>query len=285
MSLLTNPLALRMALIFFGIAFSFVIAVLLMRRLRRSLTTESSFAADTPAPANSPLYAVIQQLKQQKHELQTERQAERRRAKTSENISAAVLSNLSSGVMFLTSDGIVHQANAAARQILGFASPIGVTAAQVFREASLLTTSGQGKQKIAEIIQRSLRDTALFLQMDAHYVTPAGEARTLDITLTAVRAPEGEVLGAACLLNDQSEVAGIRQQQKLRGEISSEMALDLHNSVNAISGYARRLNASSDPELARQLAGDIVEEAARLDSTIGGFLSGAGTAASAGSGI
>jgi nitrogen-specific signal transduction histidine kinase len=271
-------------LIFFGIAFSFVIVVLLMRRLRRSLTTEASFAADAPAPANSPLYAVIQQLKQQKHELQTERQAERRRAKTSENISAAVLSNLSSGVMFLTSDGIVRQANAAARQILGFASPIGVTAAQVFREASLLTTSDQGKQKVSEMIQRSLRDTTLFLQMDADYLTPAGEPRTLDITLTAVRAPEGEVLGAACLLNDQTEVAGIRQQQKLRGEISSEMALELHNSVNAISGYARRLNASSDPKFARQLAGDIVEEAARLDSTIGGFLSGAGAAASAASG-
>jgi signal transduction histidine kinase len=90
-------------------------------------------------------------------------------------------------------------------------------------------------------------------------------------------------LGAACLINDQTEVADIRQQQKLRGEISSEMALELHNSVNAISGYARRLKSSSDPELARQLAGDIVEEAGQLGSTIGGFLSGARTA-SAGSG-
>ena len=62
-------------------------------------------------------------------------QVERRRAKTSENISAAVLSNLVERVMFLTPNGLVRQANAAAQQILGFASPVGMTAAQIFREA------------------------------------------------------------------------------------------------------------------------------------------------------
>jgi PAS domain-containing protein len=284
MRILANPLALRMGLMLLGIAFSFLFAVLLMRRIRRSLSAEGSFAADVPDSEGSQLYAVIQQLKQQKHELQTERQTERRRAKTSENISAAVLSNLSSGVMFLTPDGLIRQANPAARHILGFASPVGVTAAQLFREAALLANSGYSGTKVAEMIELSLRKKTPFQQMEAQYATPAGERRTLDITLTAVRAPGGEVLGAACLINDQTEVTHIRQQQKRQGEISSEMALALHNSVNAISGYARQLKNSRDPESARQLAGDIVEEAAHLDSTIGGFLSGA-SAASAGSGI
>ena len=281
MRFVISPLALRMGLLFFGIAFSFLIAVLLMRRIRRSLSSEESFAPEVPVSEGSPLYAVIQQLKQQKHELQTERQAERRRAKTSENISAAVLSNLSSGVMFLTPDGLVRRANAAARRILGFASPVGVTAAQMFREAALVTASGRAGTKVAEMIQLSLREKTPFQQMEAQYATPAGEQRTLDITLTAVRAPGGEVLGAACLINDQTEVTHIRAQQKLRGEVSSEMALELHNSVNAISGYAQQLKNSRDPEMARQLAGDIVEEAAQLDSTIGGFLSGARTASAA----
>jgi PAS domain-containing protein len=284
MRFLANPLALRMGLMFLGIAFSFLIAVLLMRRIRRSLSAEGSFTADVPDSEGSQLYAVIQQLKQQKHELQTERQAERRRAKTSENISAAVLSHLLSGVMFLTPDGLIRQANPAARHILGFASPVGVTAAQMFREAALVANSGRAGTKVAEMIHLSLREKIPFQQMEAQYATPAGEWRTLDITLTAVRAPGGEVLGAACLINDQTEVTHIRQQQKRQGEISSEMALALHNSVNAIAGYARQLKNSRDPESARQLAGDIVEEAAHLDSTIGGFLSGA-SAASAGSGI
>jgi nitrogen fixation/metabolism regulation signal transduction histidine kinase len=282
--LVANPLALRMGLLLAGIVFSFVIAVLLMRRIRRSLNAEGSFVSEVPSSEGSPLYGVIQQLKQQKHELQSERQAERRRAKTSENISAAVLSNLSSGVMFVTADGLVRQANAAARRILGFASPVGVTVAQIFREATLLPASGRSVQKVAELIEESLRQKTALPAMEAKYVTPAREQRTLAISLTSVRAADGEMLGAACLINDQTEVSRIRQQQQLRGEMSSEMALALHNSVNAIAGYAGQLRAGCDPEKARQLATDIAEEAAHLDLTIGGFLSGARTA-SARSGI
>ena len=40
--------------IFLGIVFSFVTAVLLMRRMRRSLNAESSFAIDVPASEGSP---------------------------------------------------------------------------------------------------------------------------------------------------------------------------------------------------------------------------------------
>ena len=86
-------------------------------------------------------HAVIQQLKQQKHELQSLQLVERRRAKTSENISAAVLSNLSSGVLFFTPNGLVRQANASAKRILGFASPVGMSAAEIFREAELISAS------------------------------------------------------------------------------------------------------------------------------------------------
>ncbi len=89
-------------------------------------------------------------------------------------------------------------------------------------------------------------------------------------------------LGVACLISDRTEVAEIRRQQELRGEMSSEMALGLRNSLTTIAGYAQQLAASRDAELARQLAADIAAEAAHLDRTIGGFLAGA-RAATAGS--
>ncbi len=284
MRFLADPLAIRLGLIFVGIVSSFLIAVLLMRRMRRSLSEEVSFAVDVPATENSPLYAVIQQLKQQKYELQNEHQSERRRTKTSENISAAVLANLSSGVIFFTPDGLIRQANTAARQILGFASPVGMTAVQIFREAELLGST-KNDPTVTGTIQLSIREKRLLCEVQAEYTSPAGELRVLDITLTAVRAPDGNVLGTACLINDQTEVARIRRQQELRGEMSSEMALVLHNSLNAISGYARQLNLdnNNDPQSAGKVAGDILEEAAHLESTIGGFLSGS-TAAGAAAG-
>jgi len=93
--------------------------------------------------------------------------------------------------------------------------------------------------------------------------------------------PSGETLGAACLITDKTEFASIQKQHALRGEISGEMALALRNSVATISSYAQQLAVSRDPVLVRQLAVDIVSEAADLDHTIGGFLAGAKAAKAA----
>jgi PAS domain S-box-containing protein len=279
MKLLTNPIFLRMAAVFFTAVFAFVAALLVMRRLRKGLIDED-FSLDTPRESDSlPLltyHAVIQQLKQQKHELQSMQQSERRRAKTSESISAAMLSNLPCGVVFFTANGLIRQANSSAKNILGFASLVGMSAAELFRDADLL---GSSRTKLAEAVQAALREKSPYRRLEAEYVTPRGEERELEITVSSLHGPDGEALGAACLINDRTEFLQIRRQQELRGEMSAEMALELRTSLTTISGYAQQLAASRDPELARQLASDIAAEAAHLDRTIGGFL--AGTAARA----
>lgn len=269
---------LRAVMMFVAAGFAFVLGMLVIRRMRRSITEEASLGDATVAPESFPLHtyhAVIQQLKQQKHELLSSQREERRRAKTSENISAAVLSNLSSGVLFFTPNGLVRQANASAKQILGFASPGGMSAAEMFRDAELISVSDGAFANVAEAIDASLREKIRFRQMEARYRTPAGEERTLDVTVSSVQTPDVEVLGAACLINDRTEMTQIRRQQELRGEMSAEMALELRNSLTTISGYAQQLAASRDAELARQLAADIAAEAAHLDRTIGGFLASA----------
>jgi nitrogen fixation/metabolism regulation signal transduction histidine kinase len=283
--LATNPIMLRMALVLVAASLAFVLGLVLMRRMRRSISEEASLPDAPSAPESFPLHtyhAVIQQLKQQKHELQSLQLLERRRAKTSENVSAAVLSNLSSGVLFFTPNGLVRQANASAKQILGFASPAGMSAGQIFREAELISVADGAYANLADAVSVSLREKTRFQRLEARYRTPTGQERTLDITVSSVHAPDSEVLGAACLINDRTEMTEIRRQQELRGEMSAEMALGLRNSLTTISGYAQQLAASRDPELARQLASDIAAEAAHLDRTIGGFLAGA-KAARAGS--
>jgi nitrogen-specific signal transduction histidine kinase len=232
--------------------------------------------------------AVIQQLKQQKHELLSVQQVERRRAKTSENISAAVLSNLSSGVLFLTTNGLVRTANAAAKSILGFASPVGMSVSEIFRDARLSSSLSPGSHEtLAAAVQASLREPSLRTpglsrSVEADYITPAGDQRILEITISPVPTPSGETLGAACLITDKTEFATIQRLQELRGEMSAEMALALRNSLATISSYAQQVAVSSDPALVRQLAVDIVSEAADLDHTIGGFLGGAKAAKAAG---
>lgn len=280
MRMLSNPVVVRMAVVLFVMGFGFWLATMLPRRMRR-LLTEESFAVDAaPEPEQFPMHtynAVIQQLKQQKHELLTVQQAERRRAKTSENISAAVLSNLSSGVLFVTTSGLVRTANAAAKSILGFASPAGMSVSEIFRQATLSSSSSAlaSRETLADAVQASLREQRASRMTVADYRTPAGERRILEVTISPVYTPSGETLGAACLITDKTEFAVIQRAHELRAEISGEMALALRNSLATISSYAQQLAISRDPIQVRQLAVYIVSEAADLDHTLGGFLAGA----------
>jgi PAS domain S-box-containing protein len=275
---MTNPMVLRMVLVLVASGVAFLMGLLLMRRMRRRITDEGLFPETPAAPETFALHtyhAVIQQLKQQKHELQSLRLSERRRARTSENVSAAVLSHLPCGLLFFAPNGLVRQANQSAKQILGLASPSGMSAAELFRDAELVSVSEGADANVAEAVDTGLRNKTGFRRLEARYQTPAGEKRALEITVCHMHTQDGETLGAACLINDQTEMAQIRRQQELRGEMSAEMALALRTSLTTISGYAQQLAASRDAELARQLATDIASEAAHLDRTIGGFLAGA----------
>jgi len=283
--LMANPLFLRAGLVFFAAAIAFVFAIWLMRALRRNISAEAdldSAAAPTLETLPFHLYnTVIQQLKQQKHELQVQNLAEQRRARTTENFSQTVLSNLSSGVLVFGTNGLVKQANPAAKQILGFHSPSGMSAADIFRSAivcsphsSEVYSDGLGDLpgRLTEEINAVLREGSKCRQLEADYTTPAGQKLRIAVTVSPVPAVDGGLLGAACLISDRSEFEQIRHQQQLHGEISAEMALELRTSLTTIAGYAQQLARNREPELAPQLAADIASEAARLDRHIGGFL-------------
>jgi PAS domain S-box-containing protein len=278
--ILTNPVLLHAAVVLFLAGFAFMIVVVFMRLLRKNIEEEAEISSEgAPSLETLPLHiynTVIQQLKQQKYELQVQSQTEQRRARTSENFSSAVLSNLSCGVLVFATNGLVQQSNPSAKQILGFASSNGMGADDLFRS------------EIADEVHSVLREGSGRRQVEADYTTPAGEKRHIAVTVSPVPAVDGSLLGAACLINDLSALEQIRRQQELHGEISAERALELRTSLTTISGYAQQLAKNRDPELAQQLAADIADEAARLDRSLGGFLTeksviggGAGRTASA----
>ena len=130
---------LRAAIVFICAGFAFFLALFLMRRMRRRIADECDIPeAKAPSVDAMPLHIynmVIQQLKQQKHELLVQSQSEQQRACTSENFSHAVLSNLSCGVLVFGANGLVKTANPAAKAILGFASTTGMGAEDIFRGA------------------------------------------------------------------------------------------------------------------------------------------------------
>jgi PAS domain S-box-containing protein len=277
---------LRAAMVFFCAGFAFFLALFLMRRMRRHISEECEIPeGSAPSVDSLPLHVynmVIQQLKQQKHELLVQSQAEQQRARTSENFSHAVLSNLSCGVLVFGANGLVKTANPAAKAILGFASTTGMSSDDIFRGAEVCgarSTAGVFPDetdvpaiRISDEINAVLHEGIKRRQIEADYKTPAGEKRFLAITISQVPAADGNLLGVTCLINDLTELENIRRQQELQGEISAEMALQLRTSLTTISGYAQQLANNQDPEMAKEIATEIAHEAAQLDRTIGGFL-------------
>ena len=289
MSILANPVLLRAMVVLVCAGSAFLAGLLFIRLLRKNIAEEGNISASAaPSLETLPLHlynTVIQQLKQQKHELQVQSQAEQHRARISDNFSQAVLSNLSSGVLVFATNGLVKTSNRAAKEILGFASTTGMGAEDIFRYAvvrsaqsasSPVMADGSGNEAesvlLTEEISAVLSEASQRREVEAEYETPAGEKRFIAVTISAVPAVDGSLLGVACLINDRSEVEEIRRQQQLQSELSAEMALQLRNSLTTISGYALQLADSRDADLAKQLAIDIAHEAAQLDHSIGGFL-------------
>jgi PAS domain-containing protein len=278
-NLLVNPMMLRVGLLLVvGIA-AFVLGAIAIRSMRKNIVTETDSFAQSPLAAEGlpvhSYHAVIQQLKQQKHELTALQLAERRKAKASDTLSATVLANLSCGVLFFNANGLVRQANSMARKLLGFASPVGMRANELFRTATLQDGNAGGVASVDEAIAPAVQGESVVHGLVLEYISPDGTQRVMDLTVSPVLAEDASLMGTTFVLTDRTEISRIRRDQEMRRELSAEMALGLRGSLTTIAGYAQQLAHSRDPELARQLADDIAKEASYLDRTIGSFLIGA----------
>lgn len=295
MSVLSNPILLRAAVVLFCSTFAFFLAVVLMRRLRKSISEEAEISSEgSPTMETLPLHVfntVIHQLKQQKQELEAQSQAEQLRARNSESFSQVVLANLSCGVLVFGTNGLVKSSNPAAREILGFASATGMSAEDIFRGAVISRVPDQDADRlyekdsghsageisdfpvcVADEVGAMLHAGNLRRKLEAEYETPVGAKRFLAVTMSAVAAEDGSLLGVACLINDRSELEGIRGQQEAQYQVAAKMALEVRNSLATISGYARQFTEQRNPERAHELVAEITNEAARLDRSVGGFL-------------
>jgi PAS domain-containing protein len=247
---------------------AFVTGVLGIRALRRKLVDGESTADPLGADddASYAYSAVIQNLKQQKFELQSEHAAQKRRAKTSEQITASVIANLPCGVLFIGPNGLVKQANAAARRLLGFASPLGMSPEELFRDAIAIPEAGE-PMPLADEVRTCLRGRER-TTLQSRYQTTCGGERILSLTLIPLIIDEAS--GLACVLTDETALSQLNREKLLQSEISVEMALQLRTSLSVIRDCANRIG--DEQQNAARFANDIAAESDRLEKVVGGFL-------------
>ena len=268
MRFLANPVVIRMGIGLLISMAAFAIGILGVRALRRKLV-EGEPSSDPLGATDDASYAysaVIQNLKQQKFELQSEHAAQKRRSKTSEQITASVIANLPCGVLFIGPNGLVKQANAAARRLLGFASPLSMSPDELFRDTVAISEAGEPRP-LADEVKSCLRARER-RTFHSRYQTTAGEERTLSLTLVPLTMEEAS--GLSCVITDETAVSQLNREKLLQSEISVEMALQLRNSLSLIRDYANRI--ANKQQNAAHLANDIAAETDRLEKVVGGFL-------------
>ncbi|MGE5114036.1 MAG: two-component system sensor histidine kinase NtrB [Acidobacteriaceae bacterium] len=282
--LLTNPVVLRAILTFVMAMAVLVLGVMFMRRMRHTMVEKPADRRATGEQSGFALEAyhgVIQRLKEQEQELVRLRAEASARASATENMSAVVLTNLTSGVLLFNNMGTVQQANQAARTILGYASPLGLHARDIFRTVTALRLEN-GEQHstgiaLVQAVQIAIGQGTPFRRMEADYKTPSGENRVLGITLSPVKGSSGEGLGAACLVSDLTTITALEREARTRqnmaalGEMSAGIAHEFKNSLATISGYAQML-ARSEDESARDFGQRIRQETDNLTRVVSDFL-------------
>lgn len=244
MKILANPIFMHGAVVLFCASFAFLLGMMFMRLLRKSIQEEADLSSDSPAMEALPLNVyntVIRQLKQQQDELKVQTRVEQQKTRASENFNQAVLANLSCGVLSVGKNGLVKSSNPAAKQILGFASPVGMSLKDIFREAAVEKKSSEGPASgvalepvpVAEQVESVMRSAETRREIEAAgYQTPSGELRDLSITVVPMREPDGTLNGAACLIYDVSEL------KKLRREAETQDRREPSQGKNASSGRA-----------------------------------------------
>lgn len=290
--LLRNPIVIQGALAFLISMLAFFVGLVLLKQMRRQATREEDemrarISGESTGFGLAAYDGVIRKLKDQEKELERLRRQERERATESASLGEAVISNLGSGVVLFNPMNLVRQANPAARTLLGYASPSGLHARDLFRGVSEVRFTGDAPEKrsgadapkaMAEAVEKSIRAGALFRRIEADYRTPSGQFRVLGITISPVRGAGGEALGAAGLVSDLTEITNMAQQMRLHesmaalGEMSAGIAHEFKNSLATISGYAQMLEQDRGSGSAKEFGGKIASETQSLARIVNDFL-------------
>jgi PAS domain-containing protein len=177
----------------------FFFGLVLVRKMRRDLAQDGNFASGETKSSHlefSAYQGVIQELKQQQKALMEQVQKERQQARNQGRMQAAALDNLPCGVLLLNCQLLVQQANPAAKQLLGFDSPFGVSSSQIFDSAR----TEPGETAPGEAIAAAAREQTLQRGLAFVYRTPAGETRKLRLDVVPVPGNVREVRGVVCIL-------------------------------------------------------------------------------------
>jgi len=206
MKLMGNPVVLQAVAVSLLIGATLVIGFLVVRGMRKKMMEDMSPITEKPR-ADAPNFAlatyqgVIANLKDREVQLKSQLTSESSRAEMLEAVSNRVLENIPTGVLMFSPNLMVKQANAAARSLLGYASPMDMHVKEVFRglQTVELPSSNGALGGISQAVRDVFVKAAEYRGVPATYSTPGGETREFQMVLLPVGAGQ-QVTYALCLI-------------------------------------------------------------------------------------
>lgn len=194
-----GALLLAMGIVGFGI--------LVVWKLRKDTagaisTTPVRTAAESAAFASAAFQGVIADLKERERALQSQISEEARQMALFLTMHRAVLENIGTGVLQISSGLLVQQANPAARKLLGYASPLGMHVRDVFRGLQNidLPSDDGALGGIAQAVREVSASGSEYRNVSASYCAPSGEERALRFALLPILDPAQRVTSVLCLV-------------------------------------------------------------------------------------
>jgi len=147
---------------------------------------------------------VIQKMKEQEKELERLHKQERQRGDDNQQLTAAILKYLPTGVMIVNPRGQIIECNPAAQLLLGHQNLVG----RHYREILWPEyRSGHEAPDAMVGLEACLREGKPASAVHVDYQAPGPEptARKIELTVSPVPAAQGSVAGAICLLTEVTQ--------------------------------------------------------------------------------
>ena len=252
-----------------GVALFFVVSVL--RPFRRLKKTAEVIRREADGEEDgefiiSTFERVIEDLRKKEAELGRLYAEQKSKAESLEEYNIYILSSMSGGVISADSDGNLVTFNRAAGEMLGIE-----TGGTVGRPLAVVLSH----QTLTEMLKGALSSGRIRKDVEIEVVRGKVES-TLRVSSSVLRGTRGEVLGAALLLTDITELKRLQKNILLKeklaslGEMSAGIAHQFKNSVGSIIGFANLLRKKGS---SIQTIDKIVKESMMLNDVVESFLS------------
>lgn len=207
MKLLANPTVVQMFALFLVVGAMLVFGLLVIRAIRKDLLADGKFVnaaprVETTQFALATYQGVIAGLKDRERQLQSLLIAEKGRATAIKASASVVLENIPTGVVTISSNLLIQQANLAARNLLGYASPLNMHVRELFRglQTVELPSSNGALGGISQALRDVFTNGAEYRGVLATYSAPSGEAREFRLILLPLVDTANRISSALCLI-------------------------------------------------------------------------------------